>query len=62
MNSLLANGVFPLIVVIAFVAIVLFVESAYLIWNTYKGPTPDRPSAESVPCPRPLTDQNAPQF
>jgi tight adherence protein B len=37
MNSLLANGVFPLIVVIAFVAIVLFVESAYLIWNTYKG-------------------------
>ena len=37
MNSLLSNGVFPLIVVIAFVAIVLFVESAYLIWNTYQG-------------------------
>jgi tight adherence protein B len=37
MNSLLSNGVFPLIVVIAFVAIVLFVESAYLIWNSYKG-------------------------
>jgi tight adherence protein B len=37
MNSLLSNGVFPLIVVIAFVAIVLFFESAYLIWNTYQG-------------------------
>ena len=37
MNNLLSNGVFPVIVVIAFVAIVLFVESAYLIWNTYNG-------------------------
>ena len=37
MNNLLSNGVFPVIVVIAFVAIVLFIESAYLIWNTYNG-------------------------
>ena len=37
MNSLLANGVVPLIVVVTFVAIVLFVEGTYLIWNTYKG-------------------------
>jgi tight adherence protein B len=38
MNSLLSNGAFPLVVVLAFIAIVLFFEGAYLVWNTYKGP------------------------
>lgn len=38
MGNLLVNGFSPTFVVLAFVAIVLFVESCYLIWNTYKGP------------------------
>jgi tight adherence protein B len=37
MNSLIANGAIPLIVVVGFVAIVLFLEGTYQIWNTYKG-------------------------
>jgi tight adherence protein B len=37
MNNLLTSGVFPVVVVVAFVAVVLFVEGAYLIWAAYKG-------------------------
>ena len=36
--SHLFGNLFPLFMVLAFVAVVLFIEGAYLIWNSYKGP------------------------
>lgn len=38
MNNLLNNAFFPVFAVVAFVAVVLFAEALYLIWNTYQGP------------------------
>lgn len=38
MNALLDNAFFPVFGVVAFVAVVLFVEALYLMWNTYHGP------------------------
>ena len=38
MNAILANNFFPIFAIAAFVAVVLFVEAMYLIWNTYHGP------------------------
>ena len=38
MNNLFDNAFFPIFAVVAFVAVVMFAEALYLIWNTYKGP------------------------
>lgn len=38
MTNLFYNAFFPIFAVVAFVAVVLFAEALYLIWNTYKGP------------------------
>ncbi|MEY4883726.1 MAG: hypothetical protein RIS34_1580 [Pseudomonadota bacterium] len=38
MRNLFDNAFFPIFAVVAFVAVVLFAEALYLIWNTYKGP------------------------
>ncbi len=38
MNTLFDNAFFPIFAVVAFVAVVMFAEALYLIWNTYKGP------------------------
>jgi tight adherence protein B len=38
MSNLFDNAFFPIFAVVAFVAVVLFAEALYLIWNTYKGP------------------------
>ena len=38
MNNLFDNSFFPIFAVVAFVAVVMFAEALYLIWNTYKGP------------------------
>jgi len=38
MNALLDDAFVPVFAVMAFVAVVLFVEALYMMWNTYKGP------------------------
>lgn len=38
MNALLANSFFPVFAILAFIAVVLLVESLYMIWNSYRGP------------------------
>jgi tight adherence protein B len=38
MNVLLSNVFFPVFAVLAFVAVVLFIEALFSMWNTYKGP------------------------
>lgn len=38
MTTLFDNAFLPIFAVVAFVAVVLFAEALYLIWNTYKGP------------------------
>lgn len=38
MSALFNNAFFPVFAVVAFVAVVLFVEALYLMWNTYHGP------------------------
>ena len=38
MTPLFDNAFLPIFAVVAFVAVVLFAEALYLIWNTYKGP------------------------
>ena len=38
MNNLFDNAFLPIFAVVAFVAVVMFAEALYLIWNTYKGP------------------------
>ena len=38
MNNLFNNAFFPIFAVVVFVAVVMFAEALYLIWNTYKGP------------------------
>lgn len=38
MNNLLTNNFFPILAIVSFVAVVLFVEGLYLMWNSYKGP------------------------
>jgi tight adherence protein B len=38
MDYLLNNAFFPIFAVVAFVAVVLFAEALYLMWNTYRGP------------------------
>jgi tight adherence protein B len=38
MNNLLTNGFFPIVAIMAFVAVVLLVEGLYMMWNSYKGP------------------------
>ncbi len=40
--NLLNLGFFPLLAVLAFVAVVLLVEGLYLMWNTYRGPEAKR--------------------
>ena len=38
MNNLFDNAFIPIFAVVAFVAVVMFAEALYLIWNSYKGP------------------------
>jgi len=38
MSMLANNAFFPIFTVVAFVAIVIFLEALYALWNTYKGP------------------------
>ena len=38
MYDLLANSFFPIFAIAAFVAVALFVQALYMIWNSYKGP------------------------
>jgi tight adherence protein B len=38
MNALLNSAFFPMFAVVAFVAVVLFFEALFSMWNTYKGP------------------------
>lgn len=38
MNTPSGYGIFPVLVVITFVAVVLLFEGLYLLWNTYRGP------------------------
>lgn len=38
MNALFNTAFFPLFAIVAFIAVVLFVEGLYLLWNAYKGP------------------------
>jgi tight adherence protein B len=38
MDNLLNSAFFPIFAVVAFVAVVLFAEALYLMWNTYRGP------------------------
>lgn len=38
MDALLNNGFFPLFAVLVFIAIVLFLESLYSLWNSHQGP------------------------
>lgn len=38
MDTLINNAFFPIFALVAFVAVVLFLEAMYLLWNTYKGP------------------------
>jgi len=38
MYDLLTNSFFPIFAIVAFIAVVLFVQALYLIWNSYKGP------------------------
>jgi tight adherence protein B len=38
MDNLLANGFLLLFAIVAFIAVVLFVEGLYLMWNAYRGP------------------------
>lgn len=38
MNNLLNSAFFPVFAIASFIAVVLFVEALYLMWNTYKGP------------------------
>lgn len=38
MSNLLTTGFFPLLAIMAFVAVVLLVEGLYMMWNSYKGP------------------------
>ncbi len=42
MHTLLANSFFPVFAIAVFVAIVLFVEGLYLIWNSHHGPEAKR--------------------
>ncbi len=37
MRALLDNAFFPFLAIVAFVAVVMFVEALYLMWNTYQG-------------------------
>lgn len=38
MTNLINNAFFPIFAVMAFIAVVLFIEALYSMWNTYKGP------------------------
>lgn len=45
MSALLSSSFFPIFALLAFVAVVLLVESLYLIWNAYRGPETRRVEA-----------------
>jgi tight adherence protein B len=38
MNTLLSNSFFPIFAILAFLAVVLLVESLSMLWNAYRGP------------------------
>lgn len=42
MNQLFGNSFFPVFSILAFIAVVLLVESLYLLWNSFKGPEAKR--------------------
>lgn len=38
MSDLLTNGFFPILAIMAFLAVALFAQSLFMMWNTYRGP------------------------
>jgi len=38
MGALFNTAFFPIFAIVAFIAVVLFIEALYMVWNTYKGP------------------------